>query len=351
MNTQRWEALLKRGCEEQAFPCYAAAVGKGNELYWRSLGGNRTTAPAPLPLTEDTLFDLASLSKLVGTTMVTLRLLERGVLRLHHRIGDFFASCHGKEAITLEQLLTHTSGITSHTALWKKEISPSHAADAVLSHPLAAPTGDRVIYSCMGFILLKSILETVTSLPLDTLVEREVTLPLGMKSTRYCPPPQRLCAATEWQADLNLHLCGTVHDENARFLGGVSGNAGLFSPPDDMIRFASMLSLEGKDYLSPVTFSNAIADRTLQDPDHARGLGFQLYRGGEVFPAGNGLSPGSYGHTGYTGTSLYVDRESGVYCLLLTNRVHNGRDTPAFFRYRKEFYNTVFADIRSVTRS
>lgn len=339
MNTKAWSEHLQKGLAENAYPCYAAAVGCGNEIYFREFAGNRACFPEPLALTENTLFDMASLSKLMGTTMSALRLMEKGKLHLNDTLGDFFSNCHGKGSITVQQLMTHTSGIPAHFRMWQMDASPDDAADIVLSYPLAAPTGEKVIYSCMGYILLGKILELICGETLDKIVQKEVLTPLGLYNTHYCPDPELICVTTE------KHICGRVHDENAHFLGGVSGNAGLFSDLNDVILFSKMLSNHGEGYLERKTFDLAVSDLTLHCPESSRGLGFHLFRSG-TYPGGSNMSPGSYGHTGYTGTSVYVDKDSGIYCILLTNRVHFGRDTESFFVYRREFYDIVYKDIR-----
>ena len=121
MTTEKWKELLDEGVSQGAFPCYAAAVGRGDEVFFRAMGGNRACFPEPLPLTEDTLFDMASLSKLMGTSMAALRLIDQSKLHLTDRVGDFFEECYGKEDITIYQLMTHTSGIPSFFHMWKME--------------------------------------------------------------------------------------------------------------------------------------------------------------------------------------------------------------------------------------
>lgn len=350
MNTGKWKELLEEGVRAGAFPCYAAAVGRGDEVFFREIGGNRACYPTPLPLTEDTLFDMASLSKLMGTTMAALRLIDQGRLHLTDKVGDFFENCYGKEEITIYQLMTHTSGIPSFFHMWKMNIDPKDAAKVILEHPFAAPTGSKVIYSCMGYILLGRILEKICGEPLDRIVSREVLVPLGMKDTCYCPAPGRICVATEKKHDADGYICGHVHDENAHSIGGVSGNAGLFSTLDDCITFASLLSREAKGFLKKETFDLAITDHTEEISDSARGLGFHLFRE-QVYPGGANMSRGSYGHSGFTGTYIYVDKETKIYCVFLSNRVHFGRDTEPFFAQKQKFFDTVFAQVRDMPKA
>lgn len=345
INTLKWKELLDAGVREGAFPCYAAAVGRGDEIFFRAIGGHRALFPNPLPLTEDTLFDMASLSKLMGTSMAALRLIDQGKLRLTDRVGDFFENCYGKENITIFQLMTHTSGIPAFFHMWKMNIDPADAARVILERPLAAPTGSNVIYSCMGYILLGRILEKICGEPLDKIVQREVLIPLGMKDTCYCPSKERICVSTEKKPGSEEYICGHVHDENAHSIGGVSGNAGLFSTLDDCIKFASVLSQDAQGYLKKSTFDLAITDHTEGISDSARGLGFHLFRE-QVYPGGINMSRGSYGHSGFTGTYLYVDRQTKIYCIFLSNRVHFGRDTEPFFVHKQRFFDTVFSDLR-----
>lgn len=345
MHEKKWLSLLNEGVQNGAYPCFAAAVGRGRELYFKGYGGNRALYPQEHSLTESTLFDMASLTKLIGTSMLALRAVEDGRLSLTDTVGDFFEAPQEKKNISVFDLMTHTSGIPAFFTMWRMDVSPSDAPSVILEYPLAAERGERVIYSCMGYILLGKILEKVYGSSLDEAVKSEVLTPLGMRDTCYCPPKDRICASTEKKEGSSDYICGEVHDENARFLGGVSGNAGLFSTLDDVIKFASMLSLRGKGLLEKETFDIAVTDYTGGFSDLSRGLGFQLFNG-NLYPGGTKMSVGSYGHSGFTGTYLYVDRESGVFCIFLSNRVHFGRDTEKFFEHKLRFFDTVFTDIR-----
>lgn len=341
MNTENLKNILLKGLEQGAYPCCAAAVGRGNETFFSFYGGNRALFPKKLPLTEDTLFDMASLTKLMGTTMACLRMMEEGKISVNDIISKYIPQCFGKEDITVFQLMTHTSGISAHMPLYKGD--NTDAVSAILSRPLAYPTATKTVYSCMGYILLGKILEKIEGKTLDKIVKERVFVPLGMENSFYNPPADAVCAATERDFDTGEIVCGVVHDENARFLNGISGNAGVFCTLEDTVRFAKMLSQRGAGYLDEKTFSLAVTDYT-PDFDESRGLGFQLY-GGKPFPGGSNMSIGSYGHTGFTGTSLYVDKDTGVYAILLTNRVHPTRENGLLYPIRREFYDTVFSEI------
>lgn len=341
MNTQKFHDMLQEGLKNEAYPCFAAAVGDKNGVVYRELAGNRALFPEVLPITEDTLFDMASLSKLIGTTMAALRMIEEGKLALYDTVSQFFENCYDKGETTVLELMTHTSGIPSHIRLWEMEgVKPEDAVDVILRTPFDYKPGTETVYSCMGFIVLAKILEKIEGEPLSAIVKRYVFDPLGMTKSTYCPGTGAICAATELNPATNEYICGVVHDENARFLGGISGNAGVFCTLDDAIKFATMLANRGKGFLSPRLFELAVHDFT-PNCSESRGLGFQL-KGWKYYPAGDMIALGSYGHTGFTGTSLYVDNETGRYAILLTNRVHFGRANGKLMPIRRRWHNVVF---------
>ena len=338
--------ILQNGLDTGAYPCIAYAIGCGDKLLDSGYMGQRQVNPSPLPLECDTLFDLASLSKLVSTTMVALRMIERGELELSDPISRFFPipedAPEGRGSVTVRNLMHHNSGLTPHIPLWTQTDDPAQAVDVILrSKPWCEP-GEQVHYSCMGYILLQKILEQVGNAPLDELARREVFEPLGMHATCYNPTTPNV-VTTEFSALHGEYLCGRVHDENASFMGGVSGNAGVFSPLDDMIRFARMIASGGRCesgfYLNPRTFEKAIYNAT-PGKNENRGLGFQLTPSFSTL-TGAIFSEGSYGHTGFTGTALYVDRDSRLWAMILTNAVHFGRDKTDLFRTRRLFFNSL----------
>ena len=348
LDFSRSRQILHNGLDAEAYPGIAFAIGCGDTLLDSGFMGNRQVYPTTLPLERDTLFDLASLSKLVSTTMVALRMIERGEIELTDTLSRYFSipedAPAGRGDVTVRHLMHHNSGITPHIPLWTQTDTPDDAINVILrSKPWCAPE-EQVHYSCMGYILLQSILEKVGGAPLDVLAQREVFEPLGMAHTCYNPTSENV-ATTELSALHGTYLCGRVHDENASFLGGVSGNAGVFSSLDDMILFARMIASGGKcesgTFINPRAFEKAIYNAT-PGKNENRGLGFQLT---PAFSSLTGalFSEGSYGHTGFTGTALYVDRESRLWGLILTNAVHFGRNKTELFRTRRLFFNS-FAD-------
>ena len=324
----------------KACPSAAFAVGVQNSVFRRGFCGHQSITPERLPLTPDTKFDLASLSKLVSTAAVALRLTDRGVLSPDEPIGKYLDDPGNYGDCRISHLLTHTSGLVPGIALYAPEYRNRPSLEVILTSPPLSPPGEEVRYSCMGFIVLQHILENATGKPLDVLASELVFAPLGMTGALYCPPKGTVTAATEYPDSTGL-----VHDENARFLGGVSGNAGVFATLDDLIPFAAMCSAHGRlpsgrEFISRSLFDLAVKNHTPGMTD-ARGLGIQL-KFDSAGPMGTLMSQGSFGHTGFTGTSLYVDSQTGLWGILLTNAVHLGRDNrEGYFALRREFYDLI----------
>lgn len=295
----------------------------------------------------DSIFDLASLTKVISTTTVTLQLAEQGLLRLDTTIGEILPWAPlDKQPITIEQLLTHSAGMPSayrleyHPRFGQRET----ALEAVFDRPLRSPIGTSVFYACTGFIALALILEKITGTRLDKLFQELVALPLKFKDTGYNPPAEKRnrTACTEWDEKNQSFLRGVVHDERARALDGVSGNAGLFGTAVELAVFCQMLldegSYKGKQILQPNTVK-LLHNNYSPDPKQPRTLGWVL-PGHDCF-GGPLLSPKSIGHTGFTGTSLWIDFSRGFYAILLTNRVHPTRHNDAIFPLRPRFYQAV----------
>ncbi|MBQ4435277.1 MAG: beta-lactamase family protein [Clostridia bacterium] len=334
------DAALVRGRETGCFPAAAAAVGIRDTVLARSFTGE-APLPGDEPVNEHTRFDMASLSKVLGPTMIALKALEAGTLRLEDKVGDFFPDAPAdKRDITVFMLMTHTGGFHPSFRLDRMGICPEDVAQAILDYPLTEKPGTRPIYSCMGYILLTKCLERRFGQPLDALARDRVFMPLGMTETGYCPPADAVCAATEVDPETGKPWIGIVHDENARFQGGVSGNAGVFMPLTDGIRFAKMLANMGDGYLRCETMEKAIHNYTPGQEQH-RGLGFHLAGTPDCFFS-SAVPDACFGHTGFTGTSLLVEPGTGFWMLLLTNRVYPTRDTSLLFPFRRDLHATMW---------
>ena len=330
---------MLQAVSDGVFPSAVCAVGVKNEnLFMGAAGG----------VSFSTLYDVASLTKIMSTTMIALRAIDGGNLALSDPISRFFDAPHDKAAITIQDLLTHTGGFEPFFLLEEEVESPEDVVSCILKHPLAAPPDGTPRYSCIGFILLGKILEKIYREPLNLIAEKTVFQPLGMFHTGYLPQKGEF-APTEIDPATGVAWSGLVHDENARFLGGVSGNAGVFTNIQDCARFATMLAIGGRGFLSNDIFQKAIQNHTKGHETH-RGLGFQLAGTKDCFFGG--LLPGnSFGHTGFTGTSIVVEPSSGLYIVLLTNRVHPSRDNLGILRFRRHFHTIVYTCFQSLSRS
>jgi len=341
---QRADQVVKDAIARGAFTSANVLVGQHEKVLFRRAYG-RLGIEDDAPLTnEHTRYDLASLTKPLVVGMLSLRALESGKICLWDTLGTFIDAPRDKRDITIAQLLTHTAGFPTGVHLWEKASDPDDSAEVILNTPLMFQPGTRVHYCCVGYILLGQLLECLYGMNLSDLAMQEVFWPLRMQHTGYNPADGNI-AATEMQDDGRC-LQGIVHDENARFLGGVSGNAGVFGTMDDLALFLQMLAAKGKlpdgsRYLSGETIEAAFINRT-PGMEKGRGLGFSLpwYENGytgDLFPKE------TIGHTGFTGTSITLDPVSGLYIVFLTNRICPSRDSMGIFRVRRLLHNAVRA--------
>ncbi|MGI6173553.1 MAG: serine hydrolase domain-containing protein [Christensenellales bacterium] len=338
------EDALRQGINEGIFTAGCAAVGVKDDVFGSICVGH-APLPEDAPTNEHTKFDMASLSKILGPTMIALRALEDGTLSLDETIGDFLPEApQDKRDITVQMLMTHTAGFEAHFRMDQMLDSPEEALPLLLRHPLAEKPGTVPIYSCMGYITFGKMLERRFGKPLRVLAKERVFEPLGMAETSYCPDAGSICAATEIDPSTGKPIIGVVHDENARFLGGNSGNAGVFMPLTDGMRFAKMLSGMGNGYLRRETMKKAIHNYTKGQEEH-RGLGFQI-AGTELCFFSDRVPDTCFGHTGFTGTSMMVEPETGFWVVLLTNRVYPTRESAKMFPWRRKLHGDLWEAYR-----
>lgn len=340
---------VERFVAQRNSSCAAALIGSTEAMWGPYAFGSLSFFPDAEPAPPDTIFDLASLTKVVGTTTIALKLMEEGELSLAHTIGDFVPwAPPEKKHITIQQLLSHTSGLPAEAPLYESPLfgTEEGVLRAALSLPLHNAPGTAVEYSCIGFIILGKILERVAGIPLDALFRRLVAEPLELEDTTYRVPRCKLhrTAYTEWDPLGKRFLRGVVHDENARALDGISGNAGLFSTASELGRFCQMLlcggAYRGKQVLRPETVALLQTDYT-GSKEEPRTLGW-LLPSPRRCSGGKLLSAHAIGHTGFTGTSIWIDFDRGLFAVLLTNRVHPVRANLAILRLRPRFYNAVW---------
>ncbi|MGW4520651.1 serine hydrolase [Amycolatopsis sp. NPDC004378] len=305
----------------------------GGALRYADAAGTELPADQQVPMRNDTIFDMASISKLF-TSIAVLQLVERGQLTIDTPVSKFFPefATGDKAAITVKMLLTHVSGFDADPvpSLWAGYPDIPSRRQAVLDSPLKNKPGTTYLYSDINLLTLGFIVEKLTGQTLDKVVHDRITAPLGMVDTGYNPPASKLnrIAATEFETNPPRGMVrGSVHDENAWSLGGVAGHAGVFSTANDMAALAQTIlnggTYRGHRILGAETVRQMLTNYNQQFPDDSHGLGFEL---DQPWYMGALASPVTAGHTGFTGTTLVIDAESRSFAILLTNRVHPSRN-------------------------
>jgi len=345
--------LIRGAILENVFPGATFLVARKGVIVAYEAHGNAVSTPPEMSRTVklDTIYDMGSITKPVATATSLMILLERGKVTLSDAVSHYVPEYTGgkKEGTTLFDLLTHTSGLPAWKPLYEVCKGRDDFLHEICRIDLEYPPGEKVVYSCLGFILLTFILEKVMGEDLGSFARREVFLPLGMKDTMFNPPIalRDRMAATErckWRGRV---LIGEVHDENAFGMGGVSGNAGLFSTALDLAIFAQAF-LNGGEYggtrvLGPLSIKLMTENHTGK-LDESRGIGWAI-KSKSGSSAGDLLSDSSFGHTGFPGGSLWIDPANELIVVLLTNRVHPTRENDAILRVRSPFHNIIASSI------
>ena len=341
----RLDSIIDAAVADHAAPAMAIAVGRYDSLIYLHSYGTLTYADSSPAVDEHTRFDLASLTKVIATTTAAMMLEEQGRLDIDRTVASYLPEFNApdKKSITVRMLLTHRGGLEAFAPLWKTLRGREQYLAAINSRPLLYTPDTKSVYSDWDFVLMGFIVEHITGETLDAYTARTIFGPLGMSETGFRPDSvdKRHIAPTEIEADPPRGLVwGSVHDENAYALGGVSGHAGLFSTAHDLAIFARMLlnggSVGSVRLLTPATIARWTA---------AQGVGSSRALGWDTpavhSSAGRFFSPRSYGHTGYTGTSIWTDPERGVWVVLLTNRVYPTRNNSKHLSLRREVSDAV----------
>lgn len=339
--------VLERAIAERAFPAAVIEVGTAGEPLWRQAFGTLTFDADAAAATDDTIFDLASLTKVVATTPMVMQQIERGVLALDDPVSGHIAawSSHDRIDVTLRDLLAHCSGLPAWRPFFRELKGRASYETAIAAEPLEYPPRMRSIYSDLDFILLGFIVDA--RLPIAERFALMLSQMAIVEEIQFAPPAlwRARVAPTEvdpWRGRL---LVGEVHDENAAALGGIAGHAGLFSTAAAVGSYARHLLqvLDGR--------SGAIRRGTLEEfitkrsdiPGSSRALGWDTML--PTSSCGSRMSPRAFGHTGFTGTSLWIDPEKNVYVVLLTNRVHPSRANDAIKQVRPGVHNAVMGEL------
>jgi len=343
-------ALVTSAREHQAFPAAVVEVGRRAGTIWREAFGRLTYAADAPACRVDTIFDLASLTKVIATTSLVMHQVAAGRLKLSDRVTDLMPQWRGADRapVTIRHLLDHSSGLPAHARLWESAAGRQEIEAAICRMPIESAPGSASVYSDPGFMLLGFLLEDLAGAPLDEQF-RAIAIQLeGVLRYRPSSDLRDRIAPTEndpWRQRL---LLAEVHDENAAALDGVAGHAGLFGTASAVGNFARLVLATFKEttWLGSPALMATFGERSVV-PGSTRALGWDTMQ--PTSSCGTRLSRTSIGHTGFTGTSLWIDRERDLYVVLLTNRVHPTRANDALVRLRPRLHDAIVKELPGPT--
>ena len=352
----RASAIVREAIASRACPAAVVEVGRGDGPIWTEAFGRLTYEPDSPEVTPATVFDLASLTKVVATTTLAMRAVDDGRIALDTRVADGLRAWRGldREAVTVRDLLAHTSGLTAYMPFFRDHTGRPEFEHAICTMPLEYAPRSRALYSDLGFMLLGFMLEdarakTGTWDPATAFAQQFHRLaayitpePLTFHPPRSWRPHTAPTEVDPWRGRL---LAGEVHDENTWALGGAAGHAGLFgtAPGAGAFARALLLTIHGRDILAKTTTAREFIRRT-DVPGSSRALGWDTML--PTSSCGTRMSPTAIGHTGFTGTSLWIDWERDLYVVLLTNRVHPTRENEAIRAVRPALHDAVLEEIQ-----
>ncbi|MFN2516260.1 MAG: serine hydrolase domain-containing protein, partial [Pyrinomonadaceae bacterium] len=333
------DAVVDREISQHRLPGAVVLVARDGRVVWRKAYGARVVEPLREAMTTDTIFDLASLTKVVATATSIMMLVERGKVRLSDPLSNYIPEIkgEGRERITIELLLTHRAGYAPDFDLKERWTGYDEAIKRLVREPLRNPAGAKFVYSDIGYIALGEVVHRASGLTLDEFARRNIFAPLGMRATSFRPnsnlrariaPTEKRRGQLSYLGDAPQNagaeedkwLRGEVHDPTSYRMGGVAGHAGLFSTADDLAVYSQMIVNGGKyrgvRILAPLTVAEMTRPRLVSEGGWARGLGWDLNTSfstnrGDLFPLG------SFGHTGFTGTSIWIDPASKMFVVFL----------------------------------
>lgn len=353
------DKLINESIANKYFPGAQLVIGTSGNILYNKCYGKYTYDEDSKPVTESSLYDLASVTKVVATTSAVMKLFDEGKINLDDRVSDYLPdfACNGKENITIKNLLLHNSGLKAWIPFYKTCTCKTDVIKTICELPLEYKTESSFVYSDLNFILLGVIVEKISGKSLDDYCRENIFQPLGMRVTGFLPDDnlKQFTVPTEYDAVWRKRqLNGEVHDEAASLIGGVSGNAGLFSNAGELYKLVRMLANGGK-YYNPYTrglkeerlFSESTVKLFLKKYEttayeNTRALGWDTKQapiGRYRSQCGELISDNCFGHTGYTGTSIWCDKDRDIIVIFLTNRVYPSRDNNGIKEVRPELHN------------
>ncbi|MFO0921630.1 MAG: DUF1343 domain-containing protein [Pirellulales bacterium] len=326
---RRIEEIVSEGIREAKMPGCVVCFGRQGKIAWLKAYGSKEVEPNQVPMTTDTVFDMASITKPMATATSMMKLVEQGKVRLGDKVSSIIPefAANEKEPITIYDLLTHQSGLIADNALADYNDGPQEAIKKICNLSLTAPIGTKFIYSDVNFILLGELIHRISGKTVHEFSRDEIYQPLGMKNTGYLPNAELRARSAPTEKRNDAWMRGEVHDPRAYKLGGVAGHAGLFSTAEDTAIYAQMMLQNGQFQDRRVLGAQTVAKMTqaYTVPGGRRGLGWDK-RTGYSTNKGDLLSDRAFGHGGFTGTVLWIDPELDLFYIFLSNRVHpNGK--------------------------
>ncbi len=352
------DKVVNDAIKDSAFPGAVVLIAQDSAIIYEKAYGHFTYDPNSTPVSWNTMYDLASVSKVISTTTATMMCYDRGLIKLDDPVAKYLPAFgkNGKEKVTIRNLLLHDSGlrpdITRPFSYFDTvQNKPQAVMNEIFNDTLVYPTGSKMVYSDLNMILMGKIIEKVTGKTLDKFAEQNIFKPLAMYSTMYNPPAslKYRIAPTEYDSTWrHKQIWGEVHDETSSLLGGVAGHAGLFSTAGDMARLLQMLlqkgNYEGKQFIKPSTvelFTKRQSDLS------TRALGWDTKSLKGYSSAGHLFSNLSYGHTGFTGTSVWTDPTRDLFVVFLTNRVYPTRKDLKILWVRPKLHDAVIESLEN----
>lgn len=344
------ESVVNNGIKDKAYPGAVVLIWQNGNILYENSFGKFTYDENSSDVNINTMFDLASLTKVIATTTATMLCLDRGLFNLDDKVVKYIPEFgkNNKENVTIRNLLLHNSGLPAFIRFYEKGLNNNEVLNEIYSSKLENIPGEKTIYSDLGFITLGKIIEKVTGKTLDKFCADEIFKPLAMNSTYFNVPDslKKFCAPTEidnyWRMKT---IQGEVHDENSYILNGVAGHAGLFSTAEDISKLMAMLmnkgKVNGKEFLKSSTIEMFIKR---YGSESTRALGWDT-KSEKGSTAGNFFSSNSFGHLGFTGTSVWADPVRNLFVVFLTNRVYPTRENSGLTKVRPALHDAVIKDI------